>query len=52
VRRCPKEISKYTKQIMDLCLKFITYDPNYNYDDDNEMDQDNSMEYDGNDDDK
>ena len=52
VRRCPKEISKYIKQIIELCLKFITYDPNYNYDDENETDQDDSMEFDANDEEK
>jgi hypothetical protein len=25
---------------MDLCLKYISYDPNYNYDDDEEMNDD------------
>lgn len=52
VRRCPKEMLKYIKQIMDLCLKFITYDPNYNYDDENGMDQDDSMEFEGRDEEK
>ncbi len=38
------------KKIMDLCLKYISYDPNYNYDDeeDNESDE-NAMEQDEND---
>lgn len=26
-------------QIVDLCLKYISYDPNYNYDDDDETDE-------------
>jgi cullin-associated NEDD8-dissociated protein 1 len=43
---------KYVKQIIDLCLKFLTYDPNYNYDDDNDMNDDDSMEFDANDDEK
>ena len=34
VRRCPKEIAPHVRQIMDMCLKYISYDPNYNYDDD------------------
>jgi cullin-associated NEDD8-dissociated protein 1 len=35
---------------MDLCLKYISYDPNYNYDDeDEELNDENSMEQDGND---
>ena len=33
---------------MDLCLKYISYDPNYNYDDE-ELNDENSMEQDGND---
>ena len=32
---------------MDLCLKYISYDPNYNYDD--EEDNDSSMDQDEND---
>ena len=30
---------------MDLCLKYISYDPNYNYDDDeNENNDENTMD--------
>lgn len=36
VRRCPKQIAVYIKQIMELCLKYISYDPNYNYDDESD----------------
>jgi len=45
VKRCPTEISKYIKQIIDICLNFIAYDPNYNYDEDE--DDANAMEDDG-----
>ncbi|KAL5015536.1 hypothetical protein ScPMuIL_009806 [Solemya velum] len=38
-RRCPKEISPFVTEIINICLKYICYDPNYNYDDD-----DDSME--------
>jgi hypothetical protein len=33
---------------MDLCLKYISYDPNYNYDDDEDMENndENSMDQD------
>lgn len=44
VRRCPKEITNYIKQIMDLCLKYISYDPNYNYDDEDGDQDENSMD--------
>jgi cullin-associated NEDD8-dissociated protein 1 len=35
---------------MDLCLKYISYDPNYNYDDDEDDSNDeNAMQQDDND---
>ncbi|KAK7091549.1 cullin-associated NEDD8-dissociated protein 1-like isoform X2 [Littorina saxatilis] len=36
VRRCPKEVSPFISEIAEICLKYICYDPNYNYDDDEE----------------
>lgn len=36
IKRCPKEISSYVPTITDLCLKYISYDPNYNYDSEEE----------------
>ncbi|XP_076457085.1 cullin-associated NEDD8-dissociated protein 1-like [Babylonia areolata] len=36
VRRCPKEVSPFIPEIIDICLKYICHDPNYNYDDDEE----------------
>nr|XP_006631060.1 PREDICTED: cullin-associated NEDD8-dissociated protein 2 [Lepisosteus oculatus] len=39
VRRCPKEVSPHIPTIIKLCLKYITYDPNYNYDNDEEEDE-------------
>ncbi|CAH2312122.1 cullin-associated NEDD8-dissociated 1-like isoform X1 [Pelobates cultripes] len=36
IRRCPKEISAHVPTIMELCLKYISHDPNYNYDDEDE----------------
>ncbi|KAL1465382.1 hypothetical protein WDU94_004961 [Cyamophila willieti] len=33
VQRCPKEITPHIQAITELCLLYITYDPNYNYDD-------------------
>ncbi len=52
IRRCPKEIANYIKQIMDLCLKYVSYDPNYNYDDDEEMDDGGMDQDDGENDEK
>lgn len=40
VRRCPREISPYLHKIIELCLKYLCYDPNYNYDDDEEEEED------------
>ncbi|XP_044740859.1 cullin-associated NEDD8-dissociated protein 1 isoform X2 [Chrysoperla carnea] len=34
VHRCPKEMTPYIPTITDLCLNYMTYDPNYNYDSD------------------
>lgn len=31
VYRCPEAISPHIPEIVKLCLKYITYDPNYNY---------------------
>uniref|UniRef100_A0A673GB93 Cullin-associated NEDD8-dissociated protein 1-like n=1 Tax=Sinocyclocheilus rhinocerous TaxID=307959 RepID=A0A673GB93_9TELE len=42
VSRCPKEMSPNIQAIIKLCLKYITYDPNYNYDADD--DEDDSMD--------
>lgn len=47
VRRCPKEITPYIQPMIELCLKYLQYDPNYNYDDD---DDDDEMEMDNEDD--
>ncbi|XP_071406265.1 cullin-associated NEDD8-dissociated protein 1-like isoform X1 [Pithys albifrons albifrons] len=42
VRRCPKEIDPHIPSVMALCLKYITFDPNYNYD--NEEEEEEMME--------
>ncbi|KAJ8986273.1 hypothetical protein NQ317_009983 [Molorchus minor] len=34
INRCPKEITPNISSITDLCLKYMTFDPNYNYDED------------------
>ncbi|XP_033121634.1 cullin-associated NEDD8-dissociated protein 1-like isoform X2 [Anneissia japonica] len=51
VRRCPKEVSPHMNTIIQLCLEYLCYDPNYNYDDadddeydENAMDADNADE--------
>lgn len=49
VRRCPKEITPHVNTIIEICLQYLCYDPNYNYDDDDEdsMDMDRCDEEDG-----
>ncbi|KAF9403247.1 Cullin-associated NEDD8-dissociated protein 1 [Mortierella sp. AD011] len=53
VLRCPTEITPYIDTIIDLGLKFLRYDPNYDDGDDNEEDEDEDMDSDneGDDDD-
>lgn len=47
--RCPDAIKPHIPSIVDLCLKYITYDPNYNYEaDDGDLSQ--SMDMDDDDD--
>ncbi|XP_040890883.1 cullin-associated NEDD8-dissociated protein 2 [Toxotes jaculatrix] len=43
IRRCPKEMSPHVATVTKLCLKFMTFDPNYNYDDD-EQEEEDSMD--------
>lgn len=43
IDRCPKEMSPHVATVTKLCLKFMTFDPNYNYDDDEE-EQEDSMD--------
>lgn len=40
--RCPKEVDPHIPTVMGLCLKYITFDPNYNYD--NEEEEEEMME--------
>lgn len=47
--RCPKEVYPHVTTIINICLKYLTYDPNYNYDDEDE--DENAMDADGGDDD-
>ncbi|XP_076864497.1 cullin-associated NEDD8-dissociated protein 2 [Brachyhypopomus gauderio] len=39
VRRCPKEMSPHIAVVIKLCLKYITYDPNYNYEADDSQEE-------------
>nr|XP_020443436.1 cullin-associated NEDD8-dissociated protein 1-like [Monopterus albus] len=39
IRRCPKEMSPHVATVTQLCLKFMTFDPNYNYDDEEEEEE-------------
>ncbi|KAH9373876.1 hypothetical protein HPB48_016148 [Haemaphysalis longicornis] len=43
LRRCPKELAPHVPTIMNICLEYICYDPNYNYDDE---DDENCMDMD------
>ena len=38
VSKCGSEISSHIPAIVNLCLEYITYDPNYNYDDGEDSD--------------
>ncbi|XP_029357989.1 cullin-associated NEDD8-dissociated protein 2 [Echeneis naucrates] len=40
IHRCPKEMSPHVATVTQLCLKFMTFDPNYNYDDEEEEEED------------
>ncbi|XP_022103590.1 cullin-associated NEDD8-dissociated protein 1-like [Acanthaster planci] len=55
VRRCPKEVSQHVSTIIELCLQYICYDPNYNYESDEDedaMDADAEEEEEGESDDE
>nr|CAD7588886.1 unnamed protein product [Timema genevievae] len=44
VQRCPKEMTLHIGTVTELCLDYLTYDPNYNYDDDEEGEEEGLME--------
>lgn len=50
VSRCPKEITSKIGPIIELCLIYMTHDPNYNYDEEiefmNQVDEDEEEEND------
>uniref|UniRef100_A0A3P8Y8P3 TATA-binding protein interacting (TIP20) domain-containing protein n=1 Tax=Esox lucius TaxID=8010 RepID=A0A3P8Y8P3_ESOLU len=46
---CPKEVYPHVGTVISICLKYLTYDPNYNYDDEDE--DENAMDADGADED-
>jgi len=52
ILRAPKEISPYMSQIIELCLNFLSYDPNYNYDEDEDDLNGDGMEVDEEEDDE
>lgn len=41
VLRCPNETTEHVIKIIDLCVMYVKYDPNYNYDEDEEESEDN-----------
>uniref|UniRef100_A0A8C2GGJ8 Cullin-associated and neddylation-dissociated 1 n=1 Tax=Cyprinus carpio TaxID=7962 RepID=A0A8C2GGJ8_CYPCA len=43
--KCPKEVYPHVPTVISICLKYLTYDPNYNYDDEDE--DENAMDADG-----
>ncbi|XP_031563225.1 cullin-associated NEDD8-dissociated protein 1-like isoform X2 [Actinia tenebrosa] len=51
VQRCPKEVTPFIPKIIELCLKFICYDPNYNYGDDADENMETDQEEEEEDDD-
>lgn len=44
VLRCPTEITPYITQIVQLCLEYLKYDPNYADDDDDEEEEEAERE--------
>ena len=50
VLRCPTEVTPHIDTVIDLGLKFLRYDPNYDDGDDGEDDEDETMESDNEDD--
>ena len=38
VCKCGSEMSPHIPEITKLCLKYLTYDPNYNYNDEDDSD--------------
>ncbi|XP_067930479.1 cullin-associated NEDD8-dissociated protein 1-like [Watersipora subatra] len=50
ILKCPKEITSYVSQIIDLCLEYLSYDPNYNYGDDEDEADDMEVDEDDEDD--
>ncbi|CAK8675597.1 unnamed protein product [Clavelina lepadiformis] len=54
IRRCPMEVTSYIDAIIQMCLDYITYDPNYNYDDgdmyEDEVDDEDEEDYSDDDD--
>ncbi|CAG0913840.1 unnamed protein product [Notodromas monacha] len=40
MRTCPKHMQPYLSDLMDMCLEYLNYDPNYSYGDEEEDDLD------------
>lgn len=32
LKRCPKETNQFVSKIVDICIVYLKYDPNFNYD--------------------
>jgi len=40
VKKCPKEVGPYLKNILEISKKLISYDPNYTYNENEDQDMD------------
>ncbi|KAI9103255.1 armadillo-type protein [Phlyctochytrium arcticum] len=50
VLRCPTEVTPHTKNIVDLSVRYIQYDPNFQYEDDEDDEEAEAMDLDGDED--
>ncbi|CAF0993475.1 unnamed protein product [Rotaria sordida] len=52
LKRCPKETNEFVPKIVNICIVYLKYDPNFNYDDDDNTMSDDQSDDDDADDDK
>jgi len=46
IRKCPKEVTPFVPQVIEISSKYLCYDPNYNYDDGEDDEMEMEMEED------